>query len=1016
MIQETNPTESREQSKAATVGSGWREKLLKATKRVKDKSFDANENVNDFLHGSSELTAKSTGSTAFASRWPSHHEVRAASLSAPSVDPPYIPLRRKRRDTTGLHVFFTTNVPEVIGEGGDEAELPTRDVVGSWRTSQECVWSQEETHPSTDSRQGPQGPSMAENQAEEYSIGIARPRVLTKRASDLAFKRQSMLQEEGLTQAKKASTEHGAEVEQWDDGGVRRKAESPVSPLASSPLEPRKLQAGSAPYMLSTHIDESFSSLLHRDEPSSIGYQQKSMPVPSAHVQSSPGYARPITPTRNAIIREEASYERQLSPATPTRLETPPRAGQTKASQGQMTQHSVDLAEIHAQPPLSRKPLSNSSSPVSPRTARGLNHSQSYSSTGYVSASGYLSSPTAPGSRLPHPPSHRRPPGSPLESTSSPDRVPQYQAYSGVLPAASSSSSSLDRSSSRDGFRSDVSRNGSRNESRNESSNGGRSDAPKGSYDVEEFYSRMQHLAEVFRLSAERSIPGSVRNATQWLRCCTWWFLKGRTALETSFRLQRNQLKTSSPTEQIRNSSPETLQGYVNVAKSWWIMKEMMPSLAELEVQARANLVIDRIDGLSAGQIIETYHIVKANMTMMAWSMDKNEMLPPHSLLSQGMDTRIWIDYPTLPHEVLCSSADLHPSTLVKRVIPGQKPFYGILLADTTQYFDHGTVFCGVEIMEVRSSQEGFRLPCIMSIMRDRKRFDTEVVILTQDGQVNVHIQQDRTSGLIWNDVDWKAQESSIYVHLSTDFVMAVTMTQSDFRTLSAIFETNSERRRAWDPQSGERLVLERTLHAFYFVASSSETRSFPSKPVRRCTLRLFEVMVTTTSASGKRAVHDGFRLVIMTPPGLKNISYLSRRFGGRVPVIFNYLRGDENMPALMLKMWVGADGPKTSMIFTFREENDRSEVYSTLNGTRTSQNESMSDELALKDLSILEAVDETPAARHDLLPLPNLQWQSMAIINEGRTTDNAEWVSSDKLRVCMTCNLGTIIDRFHLG
>ncbi|EEH10917.1 conserved hypothetical protein [Histoplasma capsulatum G186AR] len=72
---------------------------------------------------------------AVSQRWPEAGDISSRSPSRPSIDAKTatgatpISTQGKRRRNKGLKVTFSNDGPEVIGEGGEEAELPTKDVL-----------------------------------------------------------------------------------------------------------------------------------------------------------------------------------------------------------------------------------------------------------------------------------------------------------------------------------------------------------------------------------------------------------------------------------------------------------------------------------------------------------------------------------------------------------------------------------------------------------------------------------------------------------------------------------------------------------------------------------------------------------------------------------------------------------------------------------------------------------------------------------------------------------------------
>lgn len=106
----------------------WKEKLFS---RDKHNRSSTDQQVEAFLGPSrskslSHGPATPRGLSAAASKWPSPHDVVNASSSG--ITDNYKLPRRKNPARRGLKVTFAQQMPELIGEGGDESEVPTIEV------------------------------------------------------------------------------------------------------------------------------------------------------------------------------------------------------------------------------------------------------------------------------------------------------------------------------------------------------------------------------------------------------------------------------------------------------------------------------------------------------------------------------------------------------------------------------------------------------------------------------------------------------------------------------------------------------------------------------------------------------------------------------------------------------------------------------------------------------------------------------------------------------------------------
>ncbi|KAF2207243.1 hypothetical protein CERZMDRAFT_51515 [Cercospora zeae-maydis SCOH1-5] len=87
-------------------------------------TFTLNNDVVDFLKPSTEKS-KPRLDIAIAKRWPEAHQVKALGEESPAPDRPTFTKPKRRK---GLTVGFAKTQPEIIGEGGDEAPDPPREI------------------------------------------------------------------------------------------------------------------------------------------------------------------------------------------------------------------------------------------------------------------------------------------------------------------------------------------------------------------------------------------------------------------------------------------------------------------------------------------------------------------------------------------------------------------------------------------------------------------------------------------------------------------------------------------------------------------------------------------------------------------------------------------------------------------------------------------------------------------------------------------------------------------------
>ena len=166
----------------------WRDRLKdkasKLTKNaVKSPSARTDNDVSDFLRPSIDTHRPANFHISSNSSLVHGNTVSTDDNHDEQTYVPY-PTRTKRRRTQRLRVTFTDTEPTIIGEGGDEAELPTKDVVGSWNAPAEGR---------NKSVQSPPNILRAGN-PDEQTRRSSIQRIPTRKpvGSDWEFKRQSM--------------------------------------------------------------------------------------------------------------------------------------------------------------------------------------------------------------------------------------------------------------------------------------------------------------------------------------------------------------------------------------------------------------------------------------------------------------------------------------------------------------------------------------------------------------------------------------------------------------------------------------------------------------------------------------------------------------------------------------------------------------------------------------------------------------------------------------------------------
>ena len=898
---EDEQSRERSRSLASLSASRWREKLKeKANKFSKGRSGNEHHdaNVSDFL-GQSSVSATDSRPSNLGLTIPTEDKLDPGNY-APIPTTTF----RKRNKPKGLRVTFSTQEPEVIGEGGDESEIPSKDVVGTWKGPKPSPRSSSEmpdnknlalppslASPTHLTPPGPRSPPGLAPDGKEASFRQSfLQRAPTRRPiGGWEQRRQSMNMEEGLVQAHKSEDFEGPQP---------AKIDAPI--LAPTPMIA---------------------------EPSSI-------PVDSNHV-------------RLALATERSS----ASPLQEARSRQP--------SDASFVAYNPSMPKVA--PPLSRSPQNL---PVPSQTQNNVHVQRAASPND--SARPMADARPRPGQPRKEPSPQRS------RSATAAAVVNKQGGYTQDIPV-------LDHE-------------------------GGTT----GQAESEDFYTRIQHLRGVFRLAAEKSVDIENKALEHWLRMSAWWFLRGKAALEKS---SRSRGQDASGSESSKSEQQQSQQCYVDLAKAWWAMEEIMPDLVGPHSAASIRNMLDSFDGLDYPHLLGVYHMMQSNMNGFAVFMKRNNLLPPPAVLIQGADPCIWLDYPTLPPGLLSLTANLDPRTLTKRT---RFPFFPIFFGDTDRFFSYGRVFGEAEIVSDDGEAEDQQLSCIISIIREKTSSQPDLTIVSQDGQVNLHVQSDPKLGPTWKDVEWKIKAHSIRIRLSRDFQVALRLWDEDFRILWGINDYIRRVEADWKPQENDDLLFDDVISAFHYAGPPQGSGNFPSTPVRNCPVRLFKRQISQVEGRTHRKFFDGMRLVVMTPPSTKTLSSISRTFGKGTPTFYSNLRGEGDAPALMFS--IREKGEKTSLILTFQSTTQRADLHTLIAAVATQVDETMSLDIPLESMCIQNLFEPSSQPPKPYSIASSVIWKSVKVIDRGVMDGTEQKIFSDRLRICSTCNLGTVVDLANLG
>ncbi|KAL8673783.1 MAG: hypothetical protein Q9168_001795 [Polycauliona sp. 1 TL-2023] len=530
---------------------------------------------------------------------------------------------------------------------------------------------------------------------------------------------------------------------------------------------------------------------------------------------------------------------------------------------------------------------------------------------------------------------------------------------------------------------------------------------------LQDFGTRVQPFRNVFLLGLDmRAVSG----LAQWVTAASWWFIKGRSGLESSVR---SSAKTTLTDEAMSTEIPHLLkQAYLDLAKAWWITSEITPSkypeVKNMDSKGAISIssIMQSFFDRRTAELVQRHLSIISNLRALTISMKRNNRMPPFGLELQGSDTRIFIPYPSLSPNVARLLSSERSRVVDDEKVTGESSFFPMPISDTEGHFNYGRMFVDV-ILHHAKPESQIRIPCLLSVLRKRDDRDITVVIASQDDQVHLIIQPDVKQRLSWRDVHWKTQDHYIEIDLRADLDLRVQFDERDFKTIWGIHDYIRNVHKGSQASKTETLVYEDTLGSFQYFDQSKNAAQFPAEVIEGCTVRLFESFRIATEGSGERKLHDGYRVMIVTPRRLKTLSSVSHSLGWQKPLVFSYLRDGQGAPALLLRISKSSRDP--SMVMSFQNEAERDLLHSLLSSTGLSTGEHYSKALGLEGVRLSVHTGEETIIDHEVGSLESYQWKTVRVIDQ-QSPHMISGQGGSHFRIWAECETGCFVDRINLG
>ncbi|EFY92763.1 hypothetical protein MAC_01001 [Metarhizium acridum CQMa 102] len=511
------------------------------------------------------------------------------------------------------------------------------------------------------------------------------------------------------------------------------------------------------------------------------------------------------------------------------------------------------------------------------------------------------------------------------------------------------------------------------------------------------FVTGTKHLFELFRLHAEAIQPLLTCAPKDCARAAIWWFLKGRMGLESAVRE-----RPTSPQSQMQNEL-DRQQAYSNLAKGYWLCREVIPEI---------------MDGLGLAPDAEvtgaSQSLVSA-LRKLSQSMKRNGFLPPEEpFLPQTIDKSIWLEYPSLSQDLnaLLSGNWSSGLTAMQHPVPALQLLEAFPLGDTVEYFSYGRVMADVFLMEQGRESQRIFLPCILSMVRPQKSTGLVFIIASQNGCVQLAIQENKNVGPVWEDLRWQNDTCAVEVRMPRGFLLVVQLNQNDYRTLWNMYDFGSKVQSTLRPRSDELVVFRNNLRSFQYLDADPQSRVFPKEAVPQCDIALFEKIYKESGPAGPRSWHCGFRVAVVTGPRTRATSGVQHNFPPPLPVQFGFFRGEGDAPALSVRFVNGRQ--KGRMVFVFSDEKERVKFHSLLTGTALNHDERVMADAPLKSFMVAQSLREPTG----IVPFSRMPWKAARVVNDEFSSngDLPPTVLADKLKVILEYQNGTVADRVNVA
>lgn len=523
----------------------------------------------------------------------------------------------------------------------------------------------------------------------------------------------------------------------------------------------------------------------------------------------------------------------------------------------------------------------------------------------------------------------------------------------------------------------------------------------------------------IFKLTAQLGGHVYSHSPSEWIRVATWWFLKGRAGMESLIRSQAQ----GGDANQERLTQP-----HVDLAKVWWILNEVLPDHPALQSyggrgsEAGGQAARQAGDAASA-DAFEIQTAITHYLKLLVGSMKKHNSMPPTQALIQGQDQSVWVEYPTFaPDAASVLTTRLHPT------VPGQKgagpPHISlsqyIPLADTKADFCYFRMFVNAYLATDDPNTDRVPMSAVITILRPRDQYQVKLAICSQNNLINLVVGHG--SDITWKDVNWNKQSRKISVQLRHGFALTLELSEGDMRSLWSIVDHTNRVEMDLRERRDERFACKLYLREASYRDPANPS-AFPAERVPGCKLLVFQKIERSSEGTGKRKLHRGYRMVLVTAQQYKQVSLVNHELGTKQePMNFEYVTESDQAPAIRFHFREESPDKRARLCtyhLVFHEGKDRNHLFGTFTSMNVNEGEMAFAQVPLKGFSIESADQAEGFSQKGSRVLEKMQWQEAKVLNvdpEAAGLESAPTVKSESLRIVCRHTAGIISDRMNLG